>query len=81
MTLLEKLVQVTEGTFKLEPEAFFNLQEHSAVTVRWSAERQGPRSEGREIAVYRVQDGKIAEVRFFNEPGDPATFSTVFAFD
>jgi uncharacterized protein len=81
VTLLEKLVQVTEGTFQLEPEAFLNLEEHSAVTVRWWAERQGLRSEGREIAVYRVQEGKIAEVWFFNEPGDPAAFSAVFAFD
>ena len=80
VALLEKLDQVTEGTFELEPEAFLSLDEYSAVTVRWWAERRGMRSEGREIAVYRVQDGRITEVSFFNEPGDQAAFSAVFAF-
>ena len=49
------------------------------MAVRWSAERGGRRSEGREIA-YRIEDGKIAEVRFYNEPSDPDAFSAVFAF-
>lgn len=81
VALLKKLVDVTEGTFQLEPIDFLNLDEHSAVTVRWSAERGGIRSDGREIAVYRLWDGLIAEVAFFNEPGDPVAFSSVFAFD
>jgi hypothetical protein len=81
VALLQKLVDVTEGTFQLEPIDFLNLDEHSAVTVRWSAERGGIRSRGREIAVYRLRDCLIAEVAFFNEPGDPVAFSSVFAFD
>jgi hypothetical protein len=81
VALLEKLVTVTEGTFQLEPEAFLNLEEHSAVLVRWWAERQGRRSDGREIAVYRLDDGKIAQVWFYNEPSEPEAFSAVFAFD
>ena len=79
--LLEKLVAVTEGTFQLEPEAFLNLEEHSAVVVRWWAERQGQRSEGREVAVYRLRHGKITQVWFYNEPGEAEAFSAVFAFD
>lgn len=51
------------------------------MTVHWWAERGGMRSEGREIAVYRVQNGKITDVWFFNGPEDPATFSAVFAFE
>jgi uncharacterized protein len=81
VALLRRLVDVTEGTFQLQPQGFLHLDEHSAVCVHWWAERGGVRSEGREIAVYRVQDGAITEVTFFNEPGDPATFSAVFAFD
>jgi len=80
VALLEKLVAVSEGTFQLEPEAFLNLQEHSAVLVRWWAERQGRRSDGYEIAVYRLSGGKIAEVWFYNEPSDVEAFSAVFAF-
>jgi ketosteroid isomerase-like protein len=79
--LLTKLVVVTEGTFQLEPEGFLNLGEHSAVAVRWWGERDGMRSEGSEIAVFRFRDGKIAEAWFYNEPSDAETFSAVFAFD
>jgi hypothetical protein len=75
------LVAVTDGTFQLEPEAFLNLDEHSAVLVRWWAERQGTRSDGREIAVYRLRGDRLSEVWFFNEPSAHAEFSTVFAFD
>lgn len=81
VALLQRLVTVTEGSFQLVPEAFLNLKEHSAVRVRWWAEREGRRSEGYEIAVYRFRDDKIAEVWFYNEPGDASAFSAVFAFD
>ena len=80
VALLEKLVDVTEGTFQLVPEGFLNLGEHSAVAVSWWAERAGRRSEGREIAVYRIEDGKVAEVWFYNEPSDAEALSAVFAF-
>jgi uncharacterized protein len=81
VALLEKLVAVTEGTFQLEPEAFLNLEAYSAVRVRWSAERQGRSSEGREIAVNRLLDGEIARVWFYNEPSEPEAFSAVFPFE
>jgi ketosteroid isomerase-like protein len=81
VSLLRKLVEVTEGTFQLEPEGFLNLTEHSAVAVRWWAERGGRRSEGREIAVYQVRDDRIAQVWFYNEPSDAEALSEVFAFD
>ena len=79
VALLERLVALTEGTFQLVPEAFLHLDRHSAAVVRWSAERGGRRSEGREIGIYRFEDGKITEVWFFNEVGDPEAFSAVFA--
>jgi len=81
VALLQRLVAVTQGTFQLEPDAFLNLDEHAAVLVRWSAERDGQRSEGREIAVYRLHDGKIAQAWFYNEPSEAQPFSAVFAFD
>ena len=81
VALLQKLVAVTEGTFQLEPEGFLNLDQHSAVVVRWWAEREGRRSEGYELAVYCFHDGRIAEVWFYNEPSDPEALSRVFAFD
>jgi uncharacterized protein len=82
VALLQKLVAVTDGTFQLEPEAFLNLDKHSAALVQWWAEREGQRSEGREIGVYRFDDdGRIAQVWFYNEPSEQEAFSAVFAFD
>jgi uncharacterized protein len=81
VALLEKLVAVTEDTFQLEPEAFLNSVEYSAVLVRWWAERQGRRSEGNEIAVYRFRDGKIAQVWFYVDGHDPEAVSRVFGYD
>jgi uncharacterized protein len=81
VALLQKLAAVTDSTFQLEPEAFLNLDTHSAVLVRWSAEREGRRSEGREIGVYRFDDERIAQVWFYNEPSEQEAFSAVFAFD
>jgi ketosteroid isomerase-like protein len=81
VALLQKLVNVTEGTFQLEPQAFLNSVEHSAVLVRWWAEREGRRSEGSEIAVYRFRDDKIAQVWFYVDGYEPDAFSVVFAFE
>jgi ketosteroid isomerase-like protein len=81
VSLLQNYVEVTEGTFQLEPEAFLNLAEHSAVAVRWWAERNGQRSEGREIAVYHLCGGAIDHVWFYNEPSDAEALAAVFAFD
>ena len=81
VALLAKLVNVTQGTFQLDPDGFLNLDEHSATVVNWSAERDGRRAEGRELAIFRFEDDRIAEVWFYNEPEDPEAFSAVFAFD
>jgi uncharacterized protein len=81
VALLEKLATVTGGTFQLEPEAFLNSVEHSAVRVRWSAERDGRRSAGTEIAVYRFRDGKIDQVWFYVDGYEPEAFSAVFRVD
>jgi uncharacterized protein len=81
VTLLEKLVAVTEGTFQLVPEAFLNSVEHAAVLVRWWAERQGRRSEGNEIAVYRFSKGEIAEVWCYPDGYEHEALSAVFSYD
>jgi uncharacterized protein len=81
VALLEKFVAVTEGTFQLEPETFLNAVDHSAVLVRWWAERDGTRSEGNDIAVYRFRDGKIAQAWFYVDGHGPEAFSKVFRFD
>ena len=79
--LLQKLVELTEGTFQLVPEAFLNSVEHSAVLVRWWAERRERRSEGNEIAVYRFRDGAIAEAWFHPDGYEQDALSAVFGYD
>jgi ketosteroid isomerase-like protein len=81
VALLTKLVDVTDGTFQLDPDGFLNLDQHSAVIVNWSSERDDRRSEGRELAIFRFEHSRIAEVWFYNEPSNPDAFSAVFAFD
>lgn len=81
VALLTKLVAVTQGTFQLDPDGFLNLDDHSATVVNWSAERDARRAEGRELAIFRFENEKIAEVWFYNEVADPNAFSAVFAFE
>lgn len=78
--LFSKLVAVTGGSFQLVPEAFLNSIDHSAALIHWWAERGGTRSEGKEIAVYRFRDGRIAEVWFHMDAYDQAAFSAVFGY-
>jgi uncharacterized protein len=79
--LLRQLLAVTEGTFQLVPEAFVSSVDHTAVLVRWWAERHGRRAEGTEIAVYRFQGGEIAEVWFHPDGYEREALSAVFGYD
>jgi hypothetical protein len=38
--------------------------------IDWSAERGGKRLEGKEVAVYRIQDDKVAETSFHQDNVD-----------
>ena len=48
-------------------------EEHTIALVAWWAERAGERIEGREVAVYHIVDGRIAEAWFFTD-GDYSAF-------
>jgi ketosteroid isomerase-like protein len=78
--LLARLVEVTGGTFALEPKKIIATAEHVAATVRWRASRGGAQVEGNDLAVYRIADGRIAEARFFADGYDPQALGQVFSF-
>jgi ketosteroid isomerase-like protein len=78
--LLERLVRVTGGTFALEPSDVTATAEHVAANVRFSAERDGERVEGYDLAVYRIADDRIAEAWFFMDGYDPEALARVFSF-
>lgn len=79
--LLRRLVEVTEGSFRLEALDFVVTAEHVATNVRWSAERSGTRVEGYDLAVYRIANGRIASAWFFPDGFDPDALNEVFTFE
>jgi uncharacterized protein len=81
VALLQRLVDVTEGSFRLEPVDFIATAEHVATNVRWSADRGGTRVEGNDLAVYRIADGVIAGAWFFPDGFDPDALTEVFSFE
>ena len=60
----------TGGTFKLVPREIVANGEHAVALVDWSAVRHGKTLEGKEVAVYRVRDGKVVEVHFHQDDQD-----------
>jgi len=74
VALLQKLVAVTDGTFQLTPAAFLNAVDYSVCIARWSAERGGTKIHGDDLAVYRFERGKIADVWFYDDGYDPEVF-------
>lgn len=81
LALLRTFVDVTEGTFVLEPRETIATAEHVAAAVRWRARRGGTVAEGNDLAVFRVEAGVIAHAWFFPDGYDPAALAEVFAFD
>jgi ketosteroid isomerase-like protein len=78
--LLEKFVEITGGTFTLEPARVICTAEHVAASVRWRAERNGRQVEGNDLAVFRIKGGQIAEAWFFPDGYDPEALAEVFSF-
>jgi hypothetical protein len=78
--LLAKFVEITGGTFALEPQQLICTAEHVAANVRWRAERRGTHVEGNDLAVYRIRNGQIAGAWFFPDGFDPEALAEVFSF-
>ena len=65
MDAIRQSMVETEGTFKLVVTDLLASDLHVVALVDFSAERHGGWMSGREIGVFRVDDGKIAEVWFY----------------
>jgi ketosteroid isomerase-like protein len=68
---------LTGGTFRLELHDVLANDDHAVALVNWSAERGGRRLAGREVAIYHVREGRVAEAWF--HPDDPATVAAFWA--
>ena len=67
LDMIRRALAATGGTFDLRVTATVETGSHVAALIAWSAERDGRRIEGRELAVYEVRDGRIAAARFHPE--------------
>ena len=64
LAMIREAQQITGSTFRLVPRGVVGHGEQAVALIDWSAERDGERIEGKEVAVYRVRDGKIIEASF-----------------
>jgi ketosteroid isomerase-like protein len=65
MDAIRQSMVETEGTFKLTVTDLLASDLHVVALVDFSAERHGGWMSGREIGVFRVDDGHIREVWFY----------------
>ncbi|MGI8649484.1 MAG: nuclear transport factor 2 family protein [Rubrobacter sp.] len=57
----------TAGTFSLTPKQVVANGEHAVALMDWTATKGNATLEGKEVAVFRIRDGKIAEVSFHQD--------------
>lgn len=62
--MIREAQRITNGTFRLVPRQIVPHGEQVVAFIDWSAERDGGRIEGKEVAVYRVRDDEIVEAFF-----------------
>ncbi len=65
--MITRALATTGGTFTLEVADTVETDNACAAVIRWSAEKDGQVVSGRELAVYRVEGGRIAQAAFFAE--------------
>ena len=75
--MMAKAAELTGGTFRLDLDDVLANDRHTVALVVWVAERDGRTLRGKEIAVYRVRDGQLAEAWFY--PDDLRTVDTFWA--
>ena len=58
---LQKNVEMTGGTFKLDIHAILADDEHAVTLLRASAEREGKALDDNTVQVFHIKDGKVTE--------------------
>ncbi len=65
--MIGRALEATDGSFELAVSRTIETGSHVAALIVWSATRNGRQIEGREMAVYEVQNGRIAAAWFYPE--------------
>lgn len=64
LAMIREAQRLTDGTFRLILREVLAHGEHVVALIDWSAERDDEMIEGKEVAVYRVSNGKVVEAYF-----------------
>lgn len=70
LAMISRATALTGGTFRLHPREVVANGEHAVALVEWSATQEGASLEGREVAVYRIREGRIVEASFHQDDPD-----------
>ena len=62
--MIRRALHATGGTFDLAVASTAETGNHVAASIEWSADKNGRRIEGRELAVFEIRDGRIQSARF-----------------
>ena len=62
--MIREAQRLTDETFRLVPREVMAHGEHVVALINWSAEINGERIKGKEVAVYRVRNARVVEVSF-----------------
>jgi uncharacterized protein len=62
-----KLIQITEGTFKLDRHAVLADDEHGVVMSTATAERDGKSLSAKQVDVLHISNGKVTEYWAFSD--------------
>ncbi|MDE0057405.1 MAG: nuclear transport factor 2 family protein [Defluviicoccus sp.] len=64
LDMIRRALDTTGGTFDLAVASTAETGSHVAAAIEWSADKNGRRIGGRELAVFEVRDGRILSARF-----------------
>ncbi len=71
-----KLMEVTEGSLRINLETVFADDEHGVALVVLTASRSGQSVQVNAAQVFHMRDGKVAE--FWSVSADPNAFDEIF---
>ena len=65
--MIRRALETTGGSFRLEIQSLVATDSECAAVINWRADKEGEQIQGRELAVFRFDAGRIREAMFFPE--------------
>ena len=65
--MIRRALETTGGSFRLEIQSLVATDSECAAVIDWHADKDGQEIQGRELAVFRFDAGRIREAMFFPE--------------